>query len=51
MSSIGRSTAGVSFPETKVARAATELVRDLTTELVYHHSRRVFTAGRPSEMP
>jgi hypothetical protein len=37
--------AGVSVPETKLAREATELVRDCTTDLVYHHSRRVFWFG------
>jgi hypothetical protein len=37
--------AGVSVPDTKLAREATELVRDTTTELLYHHSRRVFWFG------
>jgi hypothetical protein len=37
--------AGVSVPDTKLARDATELVRDATTDLVYHHSRRVFWFG------
>jgi hypothetical protein len=35
----------VTVPDTKLAREATELVRDCTTELVYHHSRRVFWFG------
>jgi HD domain len=39
------STAGVTVPDTKLARAATELIRDLTTDLVYHHSRRVYWWG------
>ena len=40
---IGEQTAaGVTVPDTKLAREATELVRTSTTELVYHHSRRVF---------
>jgi HD domain-containing protein len=38
----GRTVAGVAVPDTKLARDATELVRESTTELVYHHSRRVF---------
>ncbi|MEU1484062.1 HD domain-containing protein [Streptomyces sp. NPDC005752] len=37
--------AGVHVPDTALAREATELVRDLTDELVYHHSRRVFLFG------
>ncbi|MGW4949345.1 HD domain-containing protein [Streptomyces parvulus] len=38
-------TAGVHVPDTKLAREATELVRDHTSELVYHHSRRVYFFG------
>jgi hypothetical protein len=41
----GQTVAGVSVPETKLAREATELVRDCTTDLVYHHSRRIFWFG------
>jgi hypothetical protein len=37
--------AGVAVPDTKLAREATELVRDTTTDLLYHHSRRVFWFG------
>ncbi|MEV0321498.1 HD domain-containing protein [Streptomyces sp. NPDC050658] len=37
--------AGVSVPDTGLAAAATELVRDTTSELIYHHSRRVFWFG------
>jgi hypothetical protein len=37
--------AGVTVPDTKLAREATELVRDSTTGLVFHHSRRVFWFG------
>ena len=29
--------AGVNVPDTKLAREATELVRDTTSELIYHH--------------
>ncbi|MFD5080459.1 HD domain-containing protein [Streptomyces sp. NPDC058371] len=39
------STAGVSAPDTKLAREATELVRDVTSDLIYHHSRRVYLFG------
>jgi hypothetical protein len=38
----GQTAAGVTVPDTKLARDATELVRASTTDLVYHHSRRVF---------
>jgi HD domain-containing protein len=41
----GQAAAGVTVPDTKVARDATELVRDSTTDLVYNHSRRVFWFG------
>src|SRR3982074_41276 len=37
--------AGIPVPDTKLATAATELVRDTTTELIYHHSRRVYWFG------
>jgi HD superfamily phosphodiesterase len=37
--------AGVAIPDTKLARDATELIRERTTDLVYHHSRRVFWFG------
>lgn len=37
--------AGVAFPDTKLAKEATELVRDVTDELIYHHSRRVYLWG------
>jgi hypothetical protein len=45
MSVDGQTAAGVTVPDTKVAREATELVRDRTSDLVYHHSRRVFWWG------
>jgi hypothetical protein len=41
----GQTAAGVTIPDTKLAREATELVRDSTTDLVYNHSRRVFWFG------
>ncbi len=37
--------AGVAVPDTKLASEATELVRDVATDLVYDHSRRVFWFG------
>ncbi|MGI5473159.1 HD domain-containing protein [Streptomyces sp. CA-132043] len=39
------STAGVRVPDTKLAREATQLVRESTSELIYHHSRRVYFFG------
>ena len=41
----GQTAAGVTIPDTKLARDATELVRDSTTDLIYNHSRRVFWFG------
>ena len=35
----------IQIPDTKLARAATEFVRDQTSDLVYDHSRRVFYWG------
>ncbi|KQV12095.1 MULTISPECIES: HD domain-containing protein [unclassified Kitasatospora] len=37
--------ADVRVPGTKLARAATELIRDVTDDLIYHHSRRVYFFG------
>ncbi len=37
--------AGIRIPDSPLARAATELVRDTETPLLYHHSRRVFLFG------
>lgn len=37
--------AGVKVPDSPLAAEATELVRDLSTDLLYHHSRRVFLFG------
>jgi HD superfamily phosphodiesterase len=39
------SIAGIEIPDGKLAQEATELVRDLTDDLVYDHSRRVFLFG------
>lgn len=37
--------AGISVPDSQMAKAVTELVLDTETELLYHHSRRVFLFG------
>lgn len=37
--------AGVAIPDSTLAKAATELIRDTTNELIFHHSRRVFLFG------
>lgn len=37
--------AGIAIPDSAMTRAATELVRDTETDLLYHHSRRVFLFG------
>ncbi|WP_394841066.1 HD domain-containing protein [Pendulispora brunnea] len=39
------SIAGISIPDSKLARAATELVRDCATPLLFHHSSRVYYFG------
>jgi hypothetical protein len=43
MSAIGRPTiAGIPIPDSALAREATEFVGDVSTQLLFHHSRRVF---------
>ncbi|MGC4940869.1 HD domain-containing protein [Kribbella sp. DT2] len=37
--------AGIEIPDSKLATEATELVRDVTDDLVYDHSRRVYLFG------
>jgi HD superfamily phosphodiesterase len=37
--------AGIEIPDSKLARAATELVRDTESPLLFHHSTRVFYFG------
>ncbi|QXI28811.1 HD domain-containing protein [Pseudomonas vanderleydeniana] len=37
--------AGIRIPDSALARAATEYIRDVETDLLYHHSRRVFLFG------
>jgi HD domain len=42
MSGISTTIAGVPIPDSTLARATTEFVRDATTPLLFDHSRRVF---------
>ena len=37
--------AGIQIPDSALASEATELIRDTTTPLIFHHSRRVFLFG------
>jgi len=37
--------AGVQIPDSRIAIDATELIRETTPPLIYHHSRRVFLFG------
>jgi hypothetical protein len=37
--------AGIQIPDSKLAQEATELVRDVASPLLFHHSRRVFLFG------
>jgi len=40
-----RSIAGIHIPDSTLAREVTELVRDTSTELLFHHSTRVYLFG------
>jgi HD superfamily phosphodiesterase len=42
---MSESIAGIQIPDSTMAREATELVRDVATDLVFDHSRRVFLFG------
>ena len=42
MTAIRPTVAGVAIPDSALARDATEFVRDVSTQLLYDHSRRVF---------
>lgn len=42
---MSQTIAGIAVPDSQIARAITELVRDTETDLLYHHSRRVFLWG------
>jgi HD domain len=37
--------AGIDVPDSALTREATQLVRDVTSDLLFHHSRRVFLLG------
>jgi hypothetical protein len=37
--------AGIEIPDSRIASEATELVKDTSTSLLFHHSRRVFLWG------
>lgn len=37
--------AGIKIPDSALARATTEYIRDVESDLLYHHSRRVFLFG------
>ncbi|OKI00372.1 diguanylate cyclase [Streptomyces sp. CB02923] len=37
--------AGIPLPDSDLAKEATELIRNTTDELIYHHSRRVYLFG------
>jgi len=43
--SIMTTIAGIAIPDSQLAREVTDLVRDTETDLLYHHSRRVFLFG------
>jgi hypothetical protein len=45
MTDRGPFAAGSTVPDTRLAAEATELVRQTTRELIYHHSRRVYFFG------
>ena len=37
--------AGIRIPDSALARATTEYIRDVESDLLYNHSRRVFLFG------
>ncbi|AJF68073.1 HD domain-containing protein [Streptomyces vietnamensis] len=37
--------AGVRIPDSRIAKEATDLIREATDDLIYHHSRRVYVWG------
>src|SRR5215218_4583598 len=42
MTAIHTTVAGIAIPDSQLAREATEFVQDVSTQLLYDHSRRVF---------
>src|ERR671931_1392846 len=45
MSTLHSTVAGIPIPDSALAREATEFVQDVSTELLFDHSRRVFLWG------
>jgi HD superfamily phosphodiesterase len=45
MRAVQTTIAGIGIPDTTIAREATEFVRDVSTPLLFDHSRRVFLWG------
>jgi hypothetical protein len=45
MSAIRTTIAGIPIPDSMLARGATELVQDASTQLLFDHSRRVFLSA------
>ena len=45
MSVVRTTIAGIPIPDSALARDATELVQDFSTQLLFDHSRRVFLWG------
>ena len=45
MSPVTTKIAGIAIPDSSLARDTTQFVRDTSTQLLYHHSRRVFVWG------
>jgi hypothetical protein len=45
MSAARTTIAGIPIPDSAIAREATEFVQDVSTRLLFHHSRRVFLWG------
>ena len=45
MHAVQTSIAGIAIPDSAIAREATEFVRDVSSRLLFHHSRRVFLWG------
>jgi HD superfamily phosphodiesterase len=39
---------GISIPESKLAHEVTKLVRDTESDLLFHHSTRVYYFGAPA---
>ena len=37
--------AGIKIPDSALAKATTDYIRDIESDLLYHHSRRVFLFG------